>query len=148
MANVLTGTSVRESRSGTNKSGIGRNPRIPEKSAGRAALPAAAGRSPTEIPGYPRRRHRTDKAIFDNPQADFSPKNATGRVRSPGRLTIKTDPLQSLVPVQGPFIEGTIVRDARIKETPVMAQELNEGNFQMEVLDAEVPVLVDFWSPT
>lgn len=29
-----------------------------------------------------------------------------------------------------------------------MAQELNEGNFQTEVLDAQMPVLVDFWSPT
>ncbi len=29
-----------------------------------------------------------------------------------------------------------------------MAQELNEGNFQTEVLEAQTPVLVDFWSPT
>lgn len=29
-----------------------------------------------------------------------------------------------------------------------MAQELNEGNFQSEVLESDVPVLVDFWSPT
>ncbi len=29
-----------------------------------------------------------------------------------------------------------------------MAQELNEGNFQSEVLESDIPVLVDFWSPT
>lgn len=29
-----------------------------------------------------------------------------------------------------------------------MALDLNEGNFDMEVLDSKVPVLVDFWSPT
>jgi thioredoxin 1 len=29
-----------------------------------------------------------------------------------------------------------------------MTQELNEANFSTEVLESDVPVLVDFWSPT
>ncbi len=29
-----------------------------------------------------------------------------------------------------------------------MAQELTESDFQTEVLESDVPVLVDFWSPT
>jgi thioredoxin 1 len=29
-----------------------------------------------------------------------------------------------------------------------MVQELRSGNFQQEVIDSPVPVLVDFWSPT
>jgi thioredoxin-like negative regulator of GroEL len=29
-----------------------------------------------------------------------------------------------------------------------MALDLNEGNFDMEVLESKVPVLVDFWSPS
>jgi thioredoxin 1 len=28
-----------------------------------------------------------------------------------------------------------------------MAQELNQSNFEAEVLQADVPVLVDFWAP-
>jgi thioredoxin 1 len=38
-------------------------------------------------------------------------------------------------------------RDSHFQENQTMTQVLTTDNFEQEVLDAPVPVLVDFWSP-